>query len=119
MMTVLNYRKYRNLQISDMIDCGFRYWKTNTLCLNYSLDEYQQRIITKNLKFFHNKIFKSLNAWITIGFLLAMICKSLNKNIIIGNEYFKQMIDCERSDLLFLFAAIAYTILELMWLHLF
>ena len=109
--------KYQNIQISNMIDYGFRYWKNKQLRLEYSLYEYQQKIIPKRLNFFRHSIWLSFNGWIGIFYLLAMIIKPMN-NIIIGNEHFKQLVHCQRTDLIFLFSAIAFIALELMWLHL-
>ncbi|KAH7638012.1 hypothetical protein HUG17_9116 [Dermatophagoides farinae] len=113
-----NFDKYRNIQISDIFHYGFKYWKNNTLRCEYSVYEYQYRLISKRFEFFRHNIWISFNAWTGILFLLAMILEPFN-DIIIGNEHYKRMVDCERLDLLMIFGVIAYSIFELMYFHLF
>ncbi|KAH7638014.1 hypothetical protein HUG17_9118 [Dermatophagoides farinae] len=117
-MAILSIEKYRNIQISDIFHCGFEYWKNYTLRCEYSLYEYQYRMISKRFEFFRHNIWISFNAWAGILFLLAMIWEPFNE-IIIGNKHFERIVDGKKTDLLLIYGAISYSIFELMWSHLF
>ena len=117
-MAILSIEKYRNIQISDIFHCGFEYWKNYTLRCEYSLYEYQYRMISKRFEFFRRNIWISFNAWAGILFLFAMIWEPFNE-IIIGNKHFERIVDGKKTDLLLIYGAISYSIFELMWLHLF
>lgn len=104
--------------INDIMKRGFILIKIFSARLLYSLDDYEQRKISRNYRSLKLTILITVNAWASLlTYYLVIFCN--DNNVLISLKYLELISNAQRLDLLFIAIMIIFIIMELMWFELF
>ena len=108
-------RKDYHGYINDFINDQFQMCVLLLLRMDFSIKDYREKRIRRNLKTFQPTLWITTNAWISFGLLIYILIFPPN-DYTIDLKFLEQLMNCQRFDLIVCQMIIAHLNVEWLWL---